>query len=134
MKTKLIAIALFGLTAAAVAYYPNLQGHPDPDPRPDPAAQLPPVEPGSNHRPVVDVVFALPETDRGLLLEGRAQATLWGEEGGAHPLILRDIAPDVDPAGRTYRVRMALEAPEADFGRTVTVTVSAGAGAPVAVD
>ena len=80
----------------------------------------------------VDVVFALPETDRGLLLEGRAQATLWGEEGGAHPLILRDIAPDVDPAGRTYRVRMALEAPEADFGRTVTVTVSAGAGAPVA--
>lgn len=80
----------------------------------------------------VDVVFALPETDRALLAEGRAQATLWGDEGSAHPLILRDIAPDVDPTGRTYRVRMALEAPEADFGRTVTVTVTVGAGAPVA--
>jgi Mg-chelatase subunit ChlD len=62
MKTKLIAIALFGLTAAAVAYYPSLQGHPDPDPKPDPVAQLPPVDPGSNHRPAVDVVFALDTT------------------------------------------------------------------------
>ena len=79
----------------------------------------------------VDVVFALPETDRGLLVAGRAQATLWGEEGRAHPLILRDIAPDVDPVGRTYRVRMALEAPAA-LGRTVTVTVAAEAEAPVA--
>lgn len=80
----------------------------------------------------VDVVFALPETDRALLVEGRAQATLWGEEGRAHPLILRDIAPDVEPVGRTYRVRMALEAAGADYGRTVTVTVMAGTGAPVA--
>lgn len=80
----------------------------------------------------VDVVFALPETDRDLLVAGRAQATLWGEEGRPHPLILRDIAPDVDPAGRTYRVRMALEAPYAAFGRTVTVTVAADADAPVA--
>ncbi len=83
----------------------------------------------------VDVVFALPETDRGLLEGSVARGTIWGDEAAAEfPLSLRDISPDVDPLGRTYRVRMSLERPVegADFGRTVTVTVAMRPTAPVA--
>lgn len=85
-----------------------------------------------------DVVFALPETERALLAQGGAQGRIWGEAGGPHRLILRDISPDADPVGRTYRVRMALSDPGgATFGQTVTVTVTGagtvGAGGPVAV-
>lgn len=83
----------------------------------------------------VDVVFALPETDRPLLEGGAARGMVWGDEAAAEfPLSLRDISPDVDPSGRTYRVRMSLEHPvgAADFGRTVTVTVAMRPTAPVA--
>jgi RND family efflux transporter MFP subunit len=80
----------------------------------------------------VDVVFTVPETDRDRLSSGRAQATVWGEEGLTRDLTLRDIAPDADPSGRTYRVRMAMAAPDAAFGRTVTVALQAAAAAPVA--
>ncbi len=59
MNTKLIALALFGLTAAAVAYFPALEGQVPPA-APDPAAQIPAADPGN--RPVVDVVFALDTT------------------------------------------------------------------------
>ena len=47
---------------------------------------------------------------------------------------LRDISPDVDPAARTYRVRMSLAAPDGAvaLGRTMTVTLRALAQAPVA--
>jgi RND family efflux transporter MFP subunit len=74
----------------------------------------------------LDVVFALPEQDRALLEDVRASAELWGANGTTYALTLRDISPDVDPAGRTYRVRMALVAPDADaaLGRTATVRLA----------
>lgn len=80
----------------------------------------------------VDVVFALPEQDRAQLEQAVAQAELWGAEGTSYTLALRDIAPDVEPAGRTYRVRMSILAPDdaADLGRTVTVRLALGAEAP----
>lgn len=82
----------------------------------------------------VDVVFALPETDRALLTDSTARGAIWGDEATEFTLTLRDISPDVDPVGRTYRVRMAMDAPGtgADLGRTVTVTLSSGSQAPVA--
>lgn len=83
----------------------------------------------------VDVVFPLPETDRPLLEGNVARGTVWGDEAAEEfALSLRDISPDVDPLGRTYRVRMSLEHPvgAADFGRTVTVTVAMPPTAPVA--
>jgi RND family efflux transporter MFP subunit len=80
-----------------------------------------------------DVVFALPEQMRERLEGTEATAALWGTEGPAFPLSFRDIAPDADPASRTYRVRMAVAAPDARiaFGRTVTVTLAGPAAAPV---
>jgi RND family efflux transporter MFP subunit len=81
-----------------------------------------------------DVVFALPEQDRALVDTAVAQAEIWGAEGQDYALTLRDISPDVDPTGRTYRVRMAIVAPDpaVAFGRTVTVTLTIGADAPSA--
>ncbi|MCZ8334546.1 MAG: efflux RND transporter periplasmic adaptor subunit [Rhodobacteraceae bacterium] len=81
-----------------------------------------------------DVVFQLPEQDRALIGQATARAELWGDAGGSYALTLRDISPDVDPAGRTYRVRMAITAPDdrAAFGRTVTVDLLLPAEAPTA--
>lgn len=82
----------------------------------------------------LDVVFALPEQDRALLERVVARAELWGAEGKSYRLKLRDVAPDVDPVGRTYRVRMVVEDADAatSLGRTVTVVLDVGATAPVA--
>lgn len=81
-----------------------------------------------------DVVFQLPEQDRALIHAATARAELWGDAAAPYALTLRDISPDVDPAGRTYRVRMSIDRPDdrVAFGRTVTVELARGADAPTA--
>ncbi len=83
----------------------------------------------------LDVVFALPEQSRALLETAEATAELWGVAGKNYALTLRDISPDVDPVGRTYRVRMTLTALDtaAALGRTVTVRLMTFGAQPVAV-
>ena len=83
---------------------------------------------------VLDVVFALPEQSRALLETAAARAELWGVPGKDYALTLRDISPDVEPVGRTYRVRMTLTAPdrEAALGRTVTVRLTTSGAQPAA--
>ncbi len=82
----------------------------------------------------VDVVFALPEQRRDLLKSAVATAELWGAAGNSYALALRDISPDADPVGRTYRVRMRLTTPDGEtaLGRTVTVRLTTSDAAPVA--
>jgi RND family efflux transporter MFP subunit len=82
----------------------------------------------------LDVVFALPEQQRDLLGTAEASAELWGVSGKSYALTLRDISPDVDLVGRTYRVRMTVTNPDAEaaFGRTVTVRLATDGGAPAA--
>jgi RND family efflux transporter MFP subunit len=82
----------------------------------------------------LDVVFALPEQQRQAVEKARASAVLWGGTAKPYDLLLRDISPDVDPAARTYRVRMSLVAPDgaAALGRTMTVTLQEPAVTPVA--
>jgi Mg-chelatase subunit ChlD len=97
VKTKLIAIALFGLTAAAVAYYPAIEGR-SPEARPDPAAQIPVTDPASNQRPVVDVVFVLDTTgSMGGLIQA-AKEKIWS------------IASTMAAAQPTPQIRMGLVA------------------------
>jgi RND family efflux transporter MFP subunit len=83
---------------------------------------------------LLDVVFALPEQRRNLLDSAAARAELWGTTHPPYALKLRDISPDVDPVGRTYRVRMTLTTPDAAsaLGRTVTVQLSTDGGLPAA--
>lgn len=81
----------------------------------------------------LDVVFALPEQQRGLLQNATASAEIWGSADRPYALTLRDVSPDADPLGRTYRVRMTLAAPDAEatFGRTVTVRLRTSGAKPV---
>jgi RND family efflux transporter MFP subunit len=82
----------------------------------------------------MDVVFALPEQSRDKLSDARATAQIWDRVTPRYELSLRDVAPDVDPATRTYRVRMAILAPDqhVTLGRTATVTLTASAHKPLA--
>jgi Mg-chelatase subunit ChlD len=64
MKSKLIALSLFIITAATVAWYPAYQSSgglttPPVDPQP---VRLPPVDPLANAQPRLDVVFVLDTT------------------------------------------------------------------------
>jgi len=96
MKTKLIALALFGLTAAAVAYYPHPEDRTTTQ-LPDPA-QLPVADPIGNQRPVVDVVFALDTTgSMGGLIQA-AKEKIWS------------IASTMAAAQPTPQIRMGLVA------------------------
>jgi RND family efflux transporter MFP subunit len=81
----------------------------------------------------LEAEFALPEQDYNSLDGQLVTAQLWGDEDRDYALQLREISPDVDPASRTYRVRMAFTAPDADvvLGRTVTIAVHETAAAPV---
>lgn len=84
----------------------------------------------------LDAVVPLPEHLLGSLAEATATAVLWGEEAAPpRPLTLREVAPDVDPVGRTYAVRLAFDDPDGvALGRTVTVTLTspdAGRAAPL---
>jgi len=70
MKTKLIGIALFALTAGAVVYYPQLNAKPvliDP----------PVVQQITSQRPVVDVVFVLDTTGSMAGLIETAKEKIW---------------------------------------------------------
>jgi multidrug efflux system membrane fusion protein len=80
----------------------------------------------------LDVVFALPEQQRDFLQRATASAEIWGLADEPYALTLRDVSPDADPLGRTYRVRMTLTAPdaEASFGRTVTVRLRTSGAEP----
>lgn len=75
----------------------------------------------------LEVQFPLPEHKRGIVQGATATARLWGDDARSYPLTLREVAPDVDPVSRTYRVRMEFVAPDdrITLGRTVTVQMSA---------
>ncbi|UCE89997.1 MAG: VWA domain-containing protein [Pseudomonadota bacterium] len=79
MKTKVIAFSLFALTATAVAVYPAYQSigavHNVPG---DPVnVQLPPVDPQTNERPAVEVVFVLDTTGSMSGLIEAAKEKIW---------------------------------------------------------
>jgi RND family efflux transporter MFP subunit len=82
----------------------------------------------------LDVVFALPEQKRDIVEQADAVAKLWDKDAASYALLIRDVSPDVDPATRTYRVRMGLLNPDrhVTLGRTVTVTFTVPEGEPVA--
>src|SRR4051794_7225663 len=81
-----------------------------------------------------EAVVAIPETLLGRAKEGAASVTLWSEPNKTYSAKLREIAPNADPATRTYLAKFSL--PDADnkvsLGMTATLTLSDATAARVA--
>ena len=73
-----------------------------------------------------EAVVAIPETLVGRAKDGTASVSLWSEPGRRYAAKLREIAPNADPATRTYLAKFSL--PDADdkvsLGMTATLTLS----------
>lgn len=73
-----------------------------------------------------EAVVAIPETLIGRAKDGAAKVSLWSEPGRTYAAKLREIAPQADPATRTYLAKFTL--PEADdrvaLGMTATLTIT----------
>lgn len=80
----------------------------------------------------IEVEIALPESQVGRLRVGDpAQVELWSDADRRLDGSIREIAPDADPASRTFRTRVALGQPAADLALGLTARVrfaQAGAG------
>ena len=73
-----------------------------------------------------EAVVAIPETLLGRAKSGIASVTLWSDPNKKYVAKLREIAPNADPATRTYLAKFSL--PEADdnvsLGMTATLTLA----------
>lgn len=73
-----------------------------------------------------EAVVAIPETLVGRAKDGVASVSLWSEPDKKYAAKLREIAPNADPATRTYLAKFSL--PDADdhvsLGMTATLTLS----------
>jgi RND family efflux transporter MFP subunit len=73
-----------------------------------------------------EAAVSIPETLVGRAKDGAASVTLWSEPGKTYTAKLREIAPNADPATRTYLAKFSL--PDADdkvsLGMTATLTLS----------
>lgn len=73
-----------------------------------------------------EAVVAVPETLVAFAKTGEASVTLWSEPGKKYAAKLREIAPNADPATRTYLAKFSL--PNADdvvsLGMTATLTLA----------
>src|SRR5712675_3789350 len=81
-----------------------------------------------------EAVVAIPETLVGRAKDGVASVSLWSEPNKKYAARLREIAPNADPATRTYLAKFSL--PDADdavsLGMTATLTLSDAATERVA--
>ncbi len=73
-----------------------------------------------------EALVTIPEGQVADIRAWTATATFWGRDGAAEPAVLREVAPQADPASRTYAVRFSLpeSAGSAELGSTVTVQLS----------
>lgn len=103
MKTKVIATALFFGTVAAVAGYPAYQNiGVVATPQPDPVVVLPQIDPLSNERLKVEVVFVLDTTGSMAGLIQTAKEKIWSI---ATTMARADPAPEIRMGLVAYRDR-----------------------------
>jgi RND family efflux transporter MFP subunit len=72
-----------------------------------------------------EAVVAIPETLLGRAKNGVASVTLWSEPGKKYAAKLREIAPNADPATRTYLAKFSLPdaGDQVSLGMTATLTL-----------
>jgi RND family efflux transporter MFP subunit len=73
-----------------------------------------------------EAVVAIPETLVGHAKTGLANVVLWSDPGRSYVAKLREIAPNADPATRTYLAKFSLPdaGDEVSLGMTATLTLS----------
>lgn len=78
------------------------------------------------HTDVKEAAVAVPETLVDRLRSAHARVAFWALPGVSTPAVLRELAPNADPATRTYAARFSLpEAPaQARLGMSVTVSLA----------
>jgi RND family efflux transporter MFP subunit len=72
-----------------------------------------------------EAVVAIPETLLGRAKDGSASVTLWSEPDKKYAAKLREIAPNADPATRTYLAKFSLPdaGDQVSLGMTATLTL-----------
>ena len=73
-----------------------------------------------------EAVVAIPETLLGRAKDGTATVTLWSEPDKKYTAKLREIAPNADPATRTYLAKFSLPdaGDQVSLGMTATLTLA----------
>ncbi len=73
-----------------------------------------------------EAVVAIPETLLGRAKEGTASVSLWSEPNKKYVAKLREIAPNADPATRTYLAKFSLPdaGDDVSLGMTATLTLA----------
>ena len=86
------------------------------------------------HRGEKEAVVALPETWLAEAQRSRATVRLWSDRDRSFEARLRELAPQADPATRTYAARFTISQTDAAvaLGMTATVLLSPSGGAKVA--
>ncbi|MBB4285705.1 efflux RND transporter periplasmic adaptor subunit [Roseospira goensis] len=81
-----------------------------------------------------EALVALPERFVAQARAGAARVSLWADPDRTYQARLRELAPAADPLTRTYDARFSILDPDPNvrLGMTVTVTVRANDGGPVA--
>lgn len=83
----------------------------------------------------LEVRVDIPESHIHGLKDSPAMVTLWASSDGHFPAVLREIAPEADPATRTYAVRYSLRGvtPSVRLGMTATLHLQDNASVPTAL-
>ena len=102
MKSKLIAVTLFTMTAAAVVTYPAYQSIGANLLNNDPVIDLPVIDPIVNEKPRIEVVFVLDTTGSMGGLIDAAKEKIWSV---ASTMASAQIAPDIKMGLVAYRDR-----------------------------
>src|SRR5436190_2912111 len=86
------------------------------------------------HRGEKEALIALPETWLTEARKSKAIVRLWADRDRSFEARLRELAPQADPATRTYAARFTIENPDdtVAFGMTATVTLTQAVDAKVA--
>jgi RND family efflux transporter MFP subunit len=80
----------------------------------------------------LEIEVAIPEAAVSGIEEASASVTVWANGEERHPALLRELAPQADPAARTFDARFALGDGDFRLGMTATLTLAHGTGDEVA--
>lgn len=80
----------------------------------------------------LEVEVAIPEAAVAGLEAASASVTVWANGEARHRATLRELAPEADPAARTFTARFALDNADVRLGMTATLSLRTGTGDEVA--